>query len=107
MGASSNLLLTMILSVILLSGIASFQPFAFADEHDEADDEPQTLESECAEELEDDDIDLEGLFCLAFLSIQNMLDMVKADVAQLRIDLGNIELTPGPPGPVSGPLLLL
>jgi len=120
MGASSNLLLSLLLSVILLSGIASFQPFAFADdddeeeeceglqgkekeecEEDEKDDngkKEKTFESECAEELDDDDFDLEGLFCLAIIAIQDMLDMVKADVAQLRIDLDNIALTPGPQG---------
>jgi len=71
MWASSNLLLSLILSVILLSGIASFQPFAFADDDDEEDhddendddhdDEPKTLESECAEELDDDDFALQGV----------------------------------------------
>jgi len=103
MGPSSNLLLSLLLSVILFSGVITVQPFAFADDEPEEDDVPKTLVEECAEELDDDDIDLEGLFCLAIYSIQNMLDMVKADVAQLRIDLENIELTPGPQG-ATGPV---
>lgn len=57
MGASSNLLLSLILSVILLSGVIAVQPFAFADDDEE--EECEGLEGkekeECEEENEKDD----------------------------------------------------
>ncbi len=39
-----------------------------------ADEAPKTLAEECAEELEDDDMDLEGLFCLALQSLNAQFD---------------------------------
>ena len=118
------------IATILLTSTIVVNPVAFADDDDDDDDDdnkkPKTLESECAEELEDDDIDLEGLFCLAILSIQNMLDMVKASIVdlqdkdmalmdkdmalmdkdmalmdeddRLQDEIDNISLTPGPKG---------
>jgi len=39
-----------------------------------ADEAPKTLAGECAEELEDDDMDLDGLFCLAIQSLNAQFD---------------------------------
>jgi len=74
MGTSSNILLSLILSVILLSGIASFQPFAFANGEDEKEDEKiKTFESECAKKLDKKNLNLDGLFCLAIFALQQSI----------------------------------
>jgi len=39
-----------------------------------ADEAPKTLAEECAEELEDDDMDLDGMFCLAIQSLNAQFD---------------------------------
>ena len=94
-----------VIASILILSVFTISPFAFADDDDEDDDdddnkkEPKTLESECAKKLKKKNLNLDGLFCLAIISIQDMLDMVKADIAQLQNDLETIELTPGPQGP--------
>jgi len=105
MGHLENLkklfMLLVIVSLFSAGAVASVPVFADDDDeekHDDNGEQPETLESECAEELDDDDFDLEGLICLAIFSIQNMFDMVKADIAKLQSDLVNIELTPGPQG---------
>jgi len=54
MGASSNLLLSLILSVILFSGVIAVQPFAFADDDDE-EEECEGLEGKEKEECEEED----------------------------------------------------
>ena len=43
-------------------------------------DEPQTFEQACAEVLEDDDINLEGLLCQAIFGIQDELDNLSQGV---------------------------
>jgi len=73
------------------------------EKEDEDDEKENTLESKCAKKLEKKNLNLDGLFCLAIIAIQDVLDMVKADVEQLRMDLDDIELKPGPPGPPGPP----
>ncbi len=85
----TNLILILGIAAILIIGIVDADQIAFA--HND-DDEPQTLEAKCAEELEDDDFDLEVLFCIAILALQE-------SIADLRERINGIELTPGPQGP--------
>ena len=47
----------------------------------------KTLESECAKKKP---TNFDGLFCTAILSIQSMLDMVKLDIDDLRLDVDTL-----------------
>jgi len=63
-------------------------------QNDDGPPEEKTLESECAKELEKVDLTLEGLFCIAITSIQDMLDMVKASVADQETRITDLENQP-------------
>jgi len=51
----------------------------------------KTLESECAKKLKKKHLNLDGLFCQAIIAIQDMLDMVKAAVADHETRITDIE----------------
>jgi len=101
----TKFILAISLIAVLLVSVISFDD-VFAKEHKEPKPpkEPKTLESECAKKKPNS---FDGLFCEAIINIQIMLDMIKADILQLRIDLDNIENTPGPEGPKPTELTIL
>lgn len=91
MGSSINLLLSILLSVILFSGIIAVQPFAFADDDDDdnrKEKQEKTLESVCAKKKPKS---IDGLFCSAIFGLQQAI----ADLqAQLENISQGIQVTP-------------
>jgi len=81
-------LLLAIVSLFSAGAVASVPVFADDDDEEEDDDngeQPKTLGSECAEELEDDDFDLEGLFCLAIFALQQSIADLQNQFAELFV----------------------
>ena len=95
----NKLLLLLAIAALFTSGMAAIPVYADEDDDGGDDDDDdngkngKTFESECAKKKNFDKI-----ICDIIESIQVMLDMVKADVAQLQADVRTLEQTPGPQG---------
>jgi len=108
-------LLLVIVSLFSAGAVASVPVFAHDDdeeeheeEHDDNGEQLKTLESECAEELDDDDFDLEALFCIAIFALQDAIADLQSQIDAIGIIEGPVGATgatgaPGADGTTGAP----